>query len=304
LWAVEIGKRAHAGERAEINVTSAVLYRWKLKPGRDDAFRAAWLEGTQLIHKQCASYGARLHKDEAGLFWSYARWPSETTRQTCWDSHDFGATDCFQIMRDCIAERLPEIVLTLTDDALTERGPAHPVPVYETDRLVLRGIRQDDAEALFPAVSDEANMRFWSRGPMASVNEVFDYLAWNAHGDGCQCWAVERKAEAGKALGWVILMDKEDNQAEIGFMFRPDAQGQGIAFEAASKMLDHAKTVRRFRRLWADVDPDNSASIKLIEALGLTYEGHLKGNWNTHIGIRDSLIYGWVSPENGQSSRL
>jgi len=285
-------------------VTSAVLYRWKLKPGREKEFRAAWTEGTKTIHKTCASYGARLHEGADGLFWSYARWPSEAVRQICFEKHHFFDMNCFKTMQACIEERFPEVVLTLTDDELAERGAAHPVPVYETDRLILRGIRQDDAEALFPAVSDEANMRFWSRGPMKSVNEVFDYLAWNAHGDGCQCWGVERKTNPGQALGWVILMDKDDNQAEIGFMFRPDAQGQGIAYEAASKMLDHAKTVRRFRRLWADVDPDNSASIRLIESLGLTYEGRLKGNWKTHIGVRDSLIYGWVSPENGQDFRL
>jgi RimJ/RimL family protein N-acetyltransferase len=280
-------------------LTSAVLYRWRLKPGTEDTFRDAWTEGTKLIHKTCASYGARLHEGTDGLFWSYARWPSEEVRKACFDEHAFFGMDCFKTMQACIEERFPEIVLTVTDDALAERGAAHPVPVYETPRLVLRPIRQDDAEALFPALSDDGNMTYWSRSPMKSVAEVYDYLAWNAHGEGCQCWAVERKTEPGKAVGWVILMDKDNNQAEIGFMFRPDAQGQGIAFEAASKMLEHALTLRRFRRVWADVDPDNQASIKLIERLGLSYEGRLKGNWSTHIGVRDSLIYGIVVPENG-----
>lgn len=280
-------------------MSSAVLYRWRLKSGTEDTFRDAWTEGTKLIHKTCASYGARLHEGTDGLFWSYARWPSEEVRKACFDEHAFFGMDCFKTMQACIEERFPEIVLTVTDDALAERGAAHPVPVYETARLVLRPIRQDDAEALFPALSDDGNMTYWSRGPMKSVAEVYDYLAWNAHGEGCQCWAVERKTEPGKAVGWVILMDKDNNQAEIGFMFRPDAQGQGIAFEAASKMLEHALTLRRFRRVWADVDPDNQASIKLIERLGLTYEGRLQGNWSTHIGVRDSLIYAIVVPENG-----
>lgn len=285
-------------------MTSTVLYRWKLKPGTADTFRKAWVEGTKLIHKSCASYGARLHEGEDGLFWSYARWPSEEVRAACFENHDFFSMDCFKTMQDCIGERFPEIVLTLTDDELAERKAAHPVPVYETERLVLRPIRQDDADALFPALSDEANMRYWSRGPMESVAEVYDYLAWNTHGEGCQCWAVERKEASGQALGWVILMDKAGNQAEIGFMFRPDAQGQGLAREAAAKMLDHAIHVRGFRRIWADVDPDNTPSIRLIERLGLSYEGRLKCNWSTHIGIRDSLIYGKVLPENGPKVRL
>ena len=281
-------------------MTSAVLYRWRLKPGTEETFRAAWVEGTQRIHKQCASYGARLHADADGVFWSYARWPSEAVRKACFAKHDFFSMDCFRTMQACIEERFPETVLQLTDDELAEREPAHEVPVYETERLVLRPIRQDDAKALFPALSDEANMRYWSRGPLASVEAVHDYLAWNAHGAGCQCWAVEEKSKPGDALGWVILMDKEDNQAEIGFMFRPDAQGQGYAFEAARKMVEHALSVRKLRRVWADVDPANAASIKLIEKLGLSYEGRLRANWSTHIGVRDSLIYGLTVPENRQ----
>ena len=83
-------------------------------------------------------------------------------------------------------------------------------------------------------------------------------------------------------------------------MFRPDAQGQGYAFEAARKMVEHALSVRKLRRVWADVDPDNAASIKLIEKLGLSYEGRLRANWSTHIGVRDSLIYGLTVPENRQ----
>jgi RimJ/RimL family protein N-acetyltransferase len=279
-------------------MTSAVLYRWRLKPGTEETFRQAWVEGTKLIHKTCASYGARLHTDPDGVFWSYARWPSEAVRKACFESHDFFSMDCFKTMQACIDERFPETVLTLTDDELAERVPGHDVPVLETERLVLRPIRQDDAEALFPALSDEANMRYWSRGPLATVEAVYDYLAWNAHGAGCQCWAVEKKSKPGDALGWVILMDKDDKQAEIGFMFRPDAQGQGYALEAAQKMLSFAFETRKLRRVWADVDPDNAASIRLLERLGLFYEGRLKANWDTHIGVRDSLIYGLAVPEN------
>ncbi|WP_421784459.1 GNAT family N-acetyltransferase [Hyphobacterium sp.] len=281
-------------------MSSAVLYRWQLKAGTEETFRRAWVEGTQLIHKQCASYGARLHKDADGVFWSYARWPSEAVRSACFETHDFFSMDCFKTMQACIEERFSETVLTLTDDELAERGPSHDVPRLKTERLILRAIRQDDAEALFPALSDETNMRYWSRGPLASVEAVYDYLAWNAYGEGCQCWAVEHKNAPGDALGWVILMDKAHGQAEIGFMFRPDAQGQGFAFEAAREMLDYAKSARQLRRIWADVDPDNTASIRLIEKLGLGYEGQLKANWETHIGVRDSLIYGLAVPENRQ----
>ncbi len=53
----------------------AVLYRWRIKAGKEAEFRAAWVEGTRLIHARCGSYGARLHQGAEGLFWSYALWP-------------------------------------------------------------------------------------------------------------------------------------------------------------------------------------------------------------------------------------
>ncbi len=42
----------------------------------------------------------------------------------------------------------------------------------------------------------------------------------------------------------------------------------------------------------ADVDPDNTASARVFEKLGFQLEGRLRGEWDVHIGIRDSLIFG------------
>lgn len=273
-------------------MTLAVLYRWRIKPGKEAEFRAAWVEGTKLIHEKCGSYGARLHEGADGLFWSYARWPSEDARKACFTEHDFFSMECFKTMQAAIAERFDEVVLTLTDDALAERGARPEMPVLETERLVLRPIHADDAEALFPALGDEANMRFWSRGPLESVEAVREYLWWNIFGEGVQCFAFARKDTPDDALGWVILMDRKPGTAELGYMQRPDAQGSGHAREAAARVIRYAFETRGLRRIWADTDPENAGSIRLLEALGFEREGHLRGEWETHIGVRDSLIYG------------
>ena len=51
------------------------------------------------------------------------------------------------------------------------------------------------------------------------------------------------------------------------------------------------------RRLYADTDPDNAASNRLLESLGFTLEGRLREQWTTHIGRRDSLIWGLLHRE-------
>ncbi|WP_138513012.1 putative quinol monooxygenase [Maricaulis alexandrii] len=104
-------------------MTSAVLYRWRLKPGRDAEFREAWAEGTRRIHEACGSHGASLHQDEDGIYWSYALWPSEAARKACFQDNDWFSQDCFMTMQDCIAERFEEIRLDVVKDELrpTER---------------------------------------------------------------------------------------------------------------------------------------------------------------------------------------
>ncbi len=101
---------------------SAVLYRWRIKPGREADFEQSWLEGTRLIHGRCASHGARLHRAGDGTYWSYASWPDEAARKACFADNDFFSLPCFKTMQDCIEERFGEIVLDIRADALAEPG--------------------------------------------------------------------------------------------------------------------------------------------------------------------------------------
>lgn len=272
-------------------MTAAVLYRWKLKPGREAEFREAWTEGTKRIHKRCGSHGAILHEGEDGTVWSYASWPNEETRQQCFAEHDWFAQDCFKTMQDCIAERFDEILLTATSDELADRTQRPDMPVMMTERLVLRPMVMSDAEAFLPALSTPENMTYWSSGPMETLDQVRDYISGNVFGAAYPAWVAAEQATPDNALGWVVLMDRKDGIAEMGWMFRPDCQGKGYAYEAALPVMRHGFENRGYRRIFADVDPDNTPSIKLIEKLGMQLEGRARGAWNTHIGVRDSLIY-------------
>ena len=272
-------------------MTAAILYRWTLKPGRDAAFREAWAEGTRRIHAACQSYGAALNQDEDGTYWSYALWPDDAVRKACFKAHDWFSQDCFRRMQDCIAERHDEIRLDLTNDEIQPRGPKRAVPELATDRLCLRPLSLDDATDLLPALGDPDTMRYWSRGPMEDVADVRDYMTWNIAGTEVQCWAITRTTATDTALGWVVLIDDKPEVAEIGYILRPDARGAGLAREAVARITTYAFKDRGLRRLFADVDPDNTPSIHLLETLGFAFEGRLREAWQTHIGVRDSLIY-------------
>lgn len=168
------------------------------------------------------------------------------------------------------------------------------LPVVETERLRLRAIRHADAPSLHRALSDDETMRYWSRGPLESLEETRGYVSWNVEADESLCWAITELGRLEEALGWFIIRPRGPRVGEIGYILVPSGRGRGLAREASQALVEHPLGGRSFRRLIADIDPDNLPSIQLVERLGFQKEAHLRGEWETHLGIRDSLIYGRV----------
>ena len=139
-------------------------------------------------------------------------------------------------------------------------------------------------------------MTWWSSGPHKSIAETETYISWNANEDeGHYCWAITENGDL--ALGWVILIPKREGVHEIGYILRPDYGGKGFAREAVRAAINFGFSELALRRIFADVDPDNKASARLVEKLGFTLEGCLRAEWETHIGVRDSLIYGLLASD-------
>jgi RimJ/RimL family protein N-acetyltransferase len=169
-------------------------------------------------------------------------------------------------------------------------------PELNTPRLRLRARTPDDADALFPTLADAELMTWWSRGPFTSVEEVRDHFA-PARGAGAwRCWAITRAGDD-RAIGWVATGEKrQGGVTEIGYVLERAAWGTDIAREAVSAVIDWLFANGQ-RRIFADTDPENTASIALLGRLGFKLEGQLRGEWETHIGVRDSLIFGLLAEE-------
>lgn len=95
-----------------------VIYRWRIKPDMEAAFRRTWHIRTEKIHALRGSYGSRLHQDQDGTYCAIALWPSrqawEATEPPLPDDEDDAAN-----FEASIAERLPIMVLDLIDDLWT-----------------------------------------------------------------------------------------------------------------------------------------------------------------------------------------
>lgn len=169
-------------------------------------------------------------------------------------------------------------------------------PILTTARLVLRPIRVDDAPSLFPVLSDAEIMLYWSSGPHATVEETRSYLAAPDEIGERETWAICLTHDDG-ARGWVTANGRRPGVAEIGYILDRALWGQGIAGEAVSRMLDHLFAEKGLRKVLADTDPENEASHSLLERLGFTREGYLREEWETHIGVRDTLLWGLLKRE-------
>ena len=62
------------------------VYWWRVHPGKEDQFRAAWRRGTEHITRIYGSHGSRLHQDRDGRFVGYAEWPDEASWQRAFDA--------------------------------------------------------------------------------------------------------------------------------------------------------------------------------------------------------------------------
>jgi RimJ/RimL family protein N-acetyltransferase len=162
--------------------------------------------------------------------------------------------------------------------------------------LILRQLRVADASSLHVAMSNESHMRWWSSADHKNVAETQAYISWNAsENEGHLCWAITQRDD--QALGWVILMPRREGVQEVGYILRPDYCGRGLAREAVWAAIGYGFSALGLRRIMADIDPANMASIRLVETLGFKLEGRLREEWKTHIGVRDSLIYALLGNE-------
>lgn len=167
---------------------------------------------------------------------------------------------------------------------------------FETARLAMRPQRIEDAEALHEAYRDEDLMKYWGSAPKTTLAETTAYLAEHLQSRDWRGWAITLKGDD-RAIGTLGAGLRRAGVSELGYMLLRDAWGQGYAREAVSALIDRMFVIENHRRIFADTDPDNVPSIVLLESLGFQREGLLRAEWDTHIGVRDSIIWGLLRNE-------
>ena len=164
--------------------------------------------------------------------------------------------------------------------------------MMQTDRLILRRYCKDDLQDLFEYLSDADVVKYEPYRPMSLV-EVSEELAERILTD--EMIAVVLKA-INKLIGNVYLGKREFDSLEIGYVFNKQYWGQGYAKESCDALIKKAFS-EGIHRIFAECDPCNSPSWRLLESLGFAREAHFKQNvffWkddNNNPIWKDTFVY-------------
>ncbi|NHN46505.1 GNAT family N-acetyltransferase [Halostella sp. JP-L12] len=103
----------------------------------------------------------------------------------------------------------------------------------------------------------------------------------------------------GTPIGHVALteLDTQASNAELGWIvITPEEQGNGFATEAVELCLTHAFNDRGLHKVWARVNEDNRASIRVLEKHGFEQEGVLREQEYVDGEYVDVRRYGLIAP--------
>jgi ribosomal-protein-alanine N-acetyltransferase len=168
----------------------------------------------------------------------------------------------------------------------------------ETKRLVIRKFKKEDFEDFFEYISDEETVKFEPYKPM-STEEAKESLEWKISSD--EMFAAVEKS-SGKVIGNVYFGKSDYDSAELGYVFNKNFWHMGYAKEACEAVLKEA-FLGGTHRVFAECDPKNEASWRLLEALGFKREGYFRQNvyfWKDENGNpvwKDTFLYAKLSTD-------
>jgi RimJ/RimL family protein N-acetyltransferase len=162
---------------------------------------------------------------------------------------------------------------------------------FETTRLILRTFEEKDSEPFSRYRSDPlvAKYQGWETPfTIERATQFIDEMKTKSPGEPGEWYQIALEIKAiGRMIGDCAfkLLAEDHAQAEIGFTLDRLFQRQGYATEAVMGLLRYIFEDLGLHRVRANCDPDNLASIRLLERVGMRHEGcfiqslWLKGNW-------------------------
>ena len=172
----------------------------------------------------------------------------------------------------------------------------------ETERLLLRRFRPEDAEDVFRNwASDPEVTRFltWPTHPSADVSKyvINDWVSRYPDG-GYFNWALEYK-ETGRVIGSiaVVALNESVEAADVGYCLSRAYWGRGLMPEALRAVMDYLFDAVGLNRVAACHDANNPKSGRVMEKAGMKREGVLRQAGRNNSGICDDVWYAAIKSD-------
>jgi ribosomal-protein-alanine N-acetyltransferase len=159
-------------------------------------------------------------------------------------------------------------------------------PVLQASRLTLREVVESDAENIVRIHGNAEYMRWFGSDPIRDLDGaaklVATFASWRKEPVSGARWALELRDQPG-LIGTCGLFRWNRNWKSciVGYEISPAYQGCGYVKEALKAIITWGFRKAQFNRIEAQVHPDNTASLALLEALGFLQEGRQReaGYW-------------------------
>ena len=151
------------------------------------------------------------------------------------------------------------------------------MPTLQTQRLLLRPMRVSDTDDMYEYAKDPEVTRYLLWRPHTCreyTRSYLEYLAGRYRLGAHYEWAMIHR-ESGRMIGTCgfASIDCPNACAELGYVLNPDFRGQGLVVEAARCVMDFAFNTLSLHRIEARYMIENLASRRVMDKLGMRFEG-------------------------------
>ena len=143
----------------------------------------------------------------------------------------------------------------------------------ETERLLIRPIKITDTSFILDLLNSDGWLQFIGDRKVKNVVDAEKYIQ-NILDNEKFYYSVFELKESKQKVGIITFLYRDNQQfPDIGFAMLPEYDKKGYALEATKKYLEEIANEKKINKIIAITLPENSNSIRLIERLGLRYEG-------------------------------
>lgn len=152
--------------------------------------------------------------------------------------------------------------------------------MLSTQRLFVRPITFDDAPFILTLLNEPSFLRYIGDKQVRTVEDARQYIlngpiaSYERHGFGL-CLMELKESHTPVGMCGILKRDRLPDP-DIGFALIPDFWNKGLAFEAATAVLNDARERLKIERILAITSLDNEASINLLERLGFRFEQEIR----------------------------